>query len=90
MRREAKYFLVGFTSGALIIGVGMSFIFEIPAIGAYLHPISQALGLPGMLVSLPLHNLIQHPVWAVGCIATVNGILYGLVFMVVAKMRAST
>ena len=90
MNRKAKSFLIGFTIGVMLIGIGTPFIFEIPAIGAYLHTLAQTLGSPGVLVSLPLHNLIQHPVWAVGCIATANGIIYGLIFMGVARLQTLT
>lgn len=89
MKRSVKRFVIGFTIGVIIIGLGMSFIVEIPFIGAYLYTIAQALASPGVIVSLPLHNLIRHPMWAVGCIATVNGLIYGLIFMAIAKTRGN-
>ena len=84
MSRTNRNFLLGVLFGVAIIPVGM--------LGGilglrFMNVISQVFATPGVVLSLPLHNLVPHPVWAVGVISVSNGIAWGFIFWLVGKMR---
>ena len=58
-------------------------LFGTPDVDADIRAILEILATPGVLLSLPIVNAVQSPLWAVGSIGVLNGIAYGLVALLV-------
>ncbi len=63
-----KRFLLGALCGAVLFGLD----------GLRIVP---HLGTPGVLLSMPFHNSLAHPLWAISCILLANAFFYGLFFV---------
>ena len=70
----ARVFTWGFLAGFAAVLAGAA---ALPAATPQIHAAIQFLATPGVILSLPVVNLVPSPVWAVGCIAVLNGVAYG-------------
>ncbi len=70
-------FLLGALCGVILFGLGPLF------------RIAPELGLPGVILTLPLHNLIRTPLWVISCAAAANGLCYGLLFLAIGRLTKS-
>ncbi len=49
--------------------------------------ILDVLTIPGILLSIPLHNALASPIWVIGVMSCTNGLVYGLVARWIARRR---
>lgn len=80
----ARVFTWGFLAGFAVVLAGATVL---PAAVPQIHAAIQVLATPGVVLSLPVVNLVPSPVWAVGCIAVLNGVVYGTAAALVFRGR---
>lgn len=80
----ARVFAWGFLAGFVVVMAGAT---ALPAAVPRIHAVIQVLAAPGVALSLPVVNLVPSPVWAVGCIAVLNGFVYGTAAALVFRRR---
>lgn len=80
----ARVFTWGFPVGFVVVLAGAT---ALPAAVPQIHTAIEVLAAPGVVLSLPLVNLVRSPVWAVGCIAVLNGVVYGTAAALVFRRR---
>lgn len=75
---------IAFVVGALVAGLGIST--DMPTPG-WVHVVfAEWLSAPGVLITLPLHNLVAAWWWPLAVIALGNGLVYGAVAAGVATL----
>ena len=74
---KTRVFLLWFVTGFIVV------LFGTPNVDADMRAILDVLATPGVLLSLPIVNAVPSPLWAVGSIGVLNGIVYGLVALLV-------
>lgn len=79
-----RVFTWGFLAGFVMVLAGAA---ALPAAPPSVHAAIQVLAAPGVALSLPVINLVPSPVWAVGCIAVLNGAVYGTAAALVFRGR---
>ena len=79
-----RVFTWGFLAGFAAVLAGAA---ALPAAPPSVHAAIQFLATPGVILSLPVINLVPSPVWAVGCIAVLNGVVYGTAAALVLRGR---
>lgn len=79
-----RVFTWGFLAGFVMVLAGAA---ALPAATPSVHAAIQVLAAPGVALSLPVINLVPSPVWAVGCIAVLNGAVYGTAAALVFRGR---
>ena len=77
-------FTWGFLAGFVVVLAGAAALSEA---APPVHAALQVLAAPGVALSLPVVNLVPSPVWAVGCIAVLNGVVYGTAAALVFRGR---
>ena len=64
-------FWIGFAVGAILAALNARFL------SGFVQFTLQIFSIPGVIVSLPILNLVASPWWAIGVIGTLNGAAYG-------------
>ncbi|MYG12845.1 MAG: hypothetical protein F4171_08610 [Gammaproteobacteria bacterium] len=77
-------FWMAFVLGAAVVVLGASA--DIPTPGWVRAVFAEWLSAPGVLITLPLHNLVEAWWWAILVIALGNGLLYGVVAIAIGKV----
>ena len=75
-------FGIGFAGGVLAVVSGMPVFFGMNAVTGIVST-------PGVLITLPVINLFDGPLLAVGAIAVANGLIYGLLIAAFVAARTS-
>ena len=87
---RTRVFITGFLAGFVLVLAGTPLL---PDPAPNMRAILEVLAAPGVILSLPVINLVQSPVWAVGCIGVLNGVVYGmagsLIFRLARKLKES-
>lgn len=74
------FFWIAFPIGAVLTMLNARFLSE------FVQFALQILAAPGVIVSLPVLNLIASPWWAVGVISILNGAAYGFSAWLIARL----
>ena len=79
-----RLFWIAFVLGIVVVGLGIST--DIPTPGWAHVVFAEWLSAPGVLITLPLHNLVEAWWWALAVVALGNGLVYGVVAAGIASI----
>ena len=79
---KMQAFWIGFAAGLALVLLNTSFALgQVPGVSSILGILSA----PGTVIALPIINVVSSPWWAIGSISALNGIVYGLVGLLVVS-----